>query len=47
MHCYQGDEASEAPVLWRATEGMGIAQSGEEEAQGRPYCSQLPERRLW
>jgi len=29
-------------------EGTGIAQSEEEEAQGRPYSSlQLPEGRLW
>ena len=29
-------------------EGTGIVQSGEEEAQGRPYCSlQPPERGLW
>ena len=27
---------------------MGTVQSGEDEAQGRPYCSlELPERRLW
>ena len=31
-----------------AAEGTGIVWSGEEEAQGRRYCSlQLPERRLW
>ena len=34
--------------LWGAAEGTGIVQSGEEEAQGRPYCSlQRPEGRLW
>ena len=30
---------SGAQVLWEATEGAGIVQSGEEEAQRRPYCS--------
>ena len=34
--------------LWGAAEGAVMVQSGEEEAQGRPYCClQLPERRLW
>ena len=40
-------EGSEAQVLWVAAERTGTAQSGEEEAQGRPYGSaQLIERRL-
>ena len=31
-----------------AAEGAGTVQSGEEEAQRRPYCSlQLPDKRLW
>ena len=39
---------SGAQVLWGAGEGAGIVQSGEEETQGRPYCSlQPPERSLW
>jgi len=34
-------------VLGGAAEGAGIVRSGEEEAQGRPYCSlQIPQRRL-
>ena len=38
----------EHKVLQRAAEGTGMIQPGEEEAQGRLYCSlQLPERRLW
>ena len=32
-------EGSGAEVWWGAAEGTGVAQSGEEEAQGRPYCS--------
>ena len=35
----QGCEGSGARVLWRADEGAGLAQSGEEEAQQRPHCS--------
>ena len=31
--------------LWAATEGTGAVWSGEEEAEGRPYCSlRIPER---
>ena len=44
----QSCEGSGAQILWGAAEGTGIVQSGEEEAQRRPYCSlQLPEGRLW
>jgi len=40
-------ERSVAQFLWGASEETEILQSGEEESQGRPYCSlQLPERRL-
>ena len=39
---------SGAQVLWGATEGTGIVQPGEEEAQGRTcYSLQQPERRSW
>ena len=31
-------EGSGAQALWGAADGTGIVQSGEEEAQGRPYC---------
>jgi len=38
---------SGAQALWGVANGTVIAQSVEEKAQGRPYCSlQLPERRL-
>jgi len=41
-------KGSEAQLLWGAAEGTGIVQSGEEEAQGRPYYSlQSPESRMW
>ena len=41
-------EGSVAQVLGGAAEGAGIVQSGEEEAQGRPYHSLQPhERRLY
>ena len=41
-------EGSGAQVLWGVSEGTGIVYSGEEDAQGRSYCSlQLPERKLW
>ena len=41
-------ERSRGRVLWGVAEGAGIVQSGEKEAQGKPYGSlQLPERRLW
>jgi len=33
----KSSEGSGAQVLWGAAEGTGIVQSGEEEAQGRPY----------
>jgi len=40
-------EGSGAQILWGATEGTRIVQSGEEKAQGRTYRTlQLPERRL-
>ena len=43
----QSCKGSGAQVLWGVTDGTGIVQSAEEEAQGRPYHSlQLPERRL-
>ena len=43
----KGGEGSGEQVLWEAAEGTGIVYSGEEEAEGRPYCSlQLPERGL-
>lgn len=43
----QSCEASGAQVLWGAAERAGIAQSGEDEAQGRPYrFLQLHEGRL-
>ena len=32
-------EGSGAQALGGMAEGAGIVQSGEEEAQGRPYCS--------
>ena len=32
-------EGSGEQVLWGATEGAGMGRFGEEEAQGRPYCS--------
>ena len=32
----QSCEGAEAPALLGATEGTGMVQSGEEEAQGRP-----------
>ena len=35
----QSSEGSEAQVLWGAAEGAGMAPSGEEEPQGRCYCS--------
>ena len=36
-----------AAHLVQKEEIAGMVQSGEEEAEGRPYCSpQLPERRL-
>jgi len=32
----------------KSYEGAGAVQSGEEEAEGGPYCClRLPERRLW
>jgi len=38
-------EGPEAQVLQAAAEGTGMVQPGEEEAQGKPYCTlQLPER---
>jgi len=41
-------EGSGAQGLLRVAEGAGIVQSGEEEAQGRPYHSlHPPVRRLW
>jgi len=41
-------EGSGAQVLRGVAEGAGIVQSGEEEAQRRPYHSLLlPERRAW
>ena len=40
-------EGSREQVLRGAAEGAGAFQSGEEEAEERPYCSlQLRERRL-
>jgi len=40
-------KGSSEQVLQGVAEGAGAVQSGEEEADGRPYCSlQLPERRL-
>jgi len=45
-----GNEAGEGSgeqLLGGAAEGAGAVQSGEEEAEGRPYHSlPLPERRL-
>ena len=35
----QRREGSGAQVLWRASEGTGIVQSGEEEAQWTSYHS--------
>ena len=47
----EGNKAGEgtgAKILKGVAQGTGIIHSGEEEAQGRPYCSlQVPERRLW
>ena len=44
----QNCEGSGIQVLWGVAEGTGVVQPGEEEAQGRPYCSlKLTERRLW
>ena len=41
-------EGSGAQVFKGVTEGTGVVQCGEEEAQGRSYSSlQLPEGRLW
>ena len=41
-------EQSGVQVLWKVAEGIGIIQSGKEEAQGRSYRSlHLPTRRLW
>ena len=43
----EAHEGSRAQVSWGAAEGTGVVQSGEKQAEGRPYCSlQLPERRL-
>ena len=43
----RSSDGSGAQVLQKVTEGTGIVQFGEEEAQGRPYHSlQLPEKRL-
>ena len=43
----QSCDGSGAEVLGGVAEGTGIVWSGEEEAQGRPYCSlQLLGRRL-
>jgi len=43
----EAGEGSGEQVLQGAAEGAGGVYSGEEEAEGRPYCSlQLPERRL-
>jgi len=40
-------EGSGAQILGEVAEGAGIVQSGEEEAQGRRYCTlQLPGGRL-
>ena len=36
---HQSCKGSGAQVLWGVAEGDWIVQSGEEEAQGRPYCS--------
>ena len=45
----EGQQSCEGSgTKWGATKGNGIVQSGEEEAQRRPYCSlQLPDKRLW
>jgi len=36
---FKAAEGSGAQVLKGAAEGTGVVQSGEEEAQGRPYHS--------
>ena len=47
-HRLKAGTGSGAQTLWGTAEGTGIVQSGEEEAQGRPYCSLQPrERWLW
>ena len=44
----QSCEGCRGQVLWGEAEGIGMVQSGEEEAQGTLYRSlQVPERRLW
>jgi len=43
----EAGEGSREQVLGEAAEGAGAVYSGEEEAEGGPYCFlQLPERRL-
>lgn len=43
----KADERSGELVLSAVTEGTGVVQSGEEEAEQRSHCFlQLPKRRL-